>query len=77
MQSAAEISSSTGVQCRVNEIVSELHGYISAGFLSIDRVASLLRQEGTTTSSVPCTKNLDAAKEQPSVGEANVSACSI
>jgi hypothetical protein len=73
---AAESSSSTGVQRRVNEIVSELQGYISAGFISVNQVASLLRQEGAPMSK-PGTKN-DAPEfdQRPSVAEVNVSACS-
>jgi hypothetical protein len=66
-------SSNGEVECRVNEIVSELKGYIAAGFTSVDKVVSLL-QEGPTVSE-PGTAKFHTTEEQPSVAEVNVSTC--
>lgn len=65
--------SSNGVECRVDEIVSELKGYIAAGFTSVDKVVSLL-QKGPIMSE-PGNAKIDIAEEQPSVAEVNVSNC--
>lgn len=65
--------SSNGVAGRVDEIVSELKGYIAAGFTSVDKVVSLL-QKGPIMSE-PGNAKIDIAEEQPSVAEVNVSNC--
>jgi hypothetical protein len=74
---APKNSSNAGVQRRVNELLSELQEYISAGVISVNQVALILRQEGATISEPGTTENDHAAEEQPSVMEVNVSACSM
>jgi hypothetical protein len=71
MAAVETASSSTGVQCRVDQIVTELRGYIASGVISMEKVASLLQVEGPKPLSGLAAKNV--ADEQPSVTEINVS----
>lgn len=73
---AIETSSSIDIQCRVDEIVSELQRYIAAGFTSGNKVVTLLLNQEGRTMSEPDTKTHQEQTEQPSAAEVNVSNCS-
>jgi hypothetical protein len=69
-----ETSSSTGLQCRIDQIVTKLRGYIASGVISMEKIASLLPIEGPKPVSGLAAKTV--TEEQPSVTEINVSTIS-
>jgi hypothetical protein len=67
-----ETSLGTGVQSRIDKILSELKGYIETGLITMEEVIVLL-QEGPKLRPTKTTKD----DEQPSMTDVNVSLCSL